>query len=378
MTSRQDQKKLVVISGYYGFGNLGDEAILEQLTIELKQFVAPDEIVVLSSLPDKTGKDFGISACSRWNPFKLASLLRKARLLVSGGGGLFQETRSPGSVLFYAGQIFLARAVGCPCVVYGQGIGPFKTGLGRTVTARAMSACSEITVRDSISAEFLKSRKIKHELTADPVWSLAGSPLPDKLSSALKSFLSVDGPVLGISLRASPNLKDNHLASLVSAMKSVLPDNCRLVMMSFQDGQDRAVLEDLAARLESFPSILVRHDDVNKPSQWLTLMTKIDFMIAMRMHAALMALKQGVPTLGIAYDPKVSLLLDSFGQTTLNLANDKDSLSWAETLGQAFANRKKLSPSILKKAEDQKKLACHNIKVLARILNMQSGKEHAS
>ncbi len=43
----------VLISGYYGFDNLGDEAILEELVSELGEFFDSRDIVVLSNNPQQ-------------------------------------------------------------------------------------------------------------------------------------------------------------------------------------------------------------------------------------------------------------------------------------------------------------------------------------
>ena len=102
-------KSLVLISGYYGFGNLGDEAILESIIRELEKSVSKDKIVVLSNDPEKHRKTYGVAAVTRWKLASLLKLLPKAKLFISGGGGLFQDTNSPGSTIYYGGQIALAR-----------------------------------------------------------------------------------------------------------------------------------------------------------------------------------------------------------------------------------------------------------------------------
>ena len=52
--------KKVVISGYYGADNFGDEAILETLVQHLKNNNA--EITVLSTNPDKTSKIHAVNS----------------------------------------------------------------------------------------------------------------------------------------------------------------------------------------------------------------------------------------------------------------------------------------------------------------------------
>jgi len=48
--------KNIMISGYYGFGNCGDEAILLALTQQLSKYVSKEKIIVLSKIPESTEK----------------------------------------------------------------------------------------------------------------------------------------------------------------------------------------------------------------------------------------------------------------------------------------------------------------------------------
>src|SRR4026208_914587 len=80
--------KPVLISGYYGFSNLGDEAILEVLLQDLQKLIARQDIVVLSDNPMQTNATFGVHAVDRWDGQSFLSLLSRCRLFISGGGGL--------------------------------------------------------------------------------------------------------------------------------------------------------------------------------------------------------------------------------------------------------------------------------------------------
>ena len=84
-----ESSKRITISGYYGYGNLGDEAILESLIGSLhKRFGSALEIVVLSNDPERTEREHGVNAVSRWNPIKILLTLYNSEVLISGGGGL--------------------------------------------------------------------------------------------------------------------------------------------------------------------------------------------------------------------------------------------------------------------------------------------------
>src|SRR5277367_3275591 len=102
-------RNLILVSGYYGFNNLGDEAILEEILAELKSLEEFDNVVVLSNNPQRTASRYQVKAVSRWKLSVLTKHLAEAKLFISGGGGLFQDTTSLKPPLFYAGQMLLAR-----------------------------------------------------------------------------------------------------------------------------------------------------------------------------------------------------------------------------------------------------------------------------
>ena len=170
MISKSSPRRLVILSGYFGFGNLGDEAILESLLNWLKDFVSVENIVVLSANPATTSCLFGVKAVNRWNLWAWLFLFKQARLVISGGGGLFQDTKSAGSALFYGCQINLAKALGTPVVALAQGLGPLHGAMARKLTRQSLKCCQAITVRDQTSYQLLKSWAITGEKTADLVW----------------------------------------------------------------------------------------------------------------------------------------------------------------------------------------------------------------
>ena len=116
----------VVMSGYYGFNNAGDDAILESVQENIRAISDDVSLTVLSNDPDLTLRQFGLQAVPRFNFFKVASALRRSDLLLSGGGSLMQDTTSTRSLLYYLSVIWLARLLGKPVMFYANGIGPVR------------------------------------------------------------------------------------------------------------------------------------------------------------------------------------------------------------------------------------------------------------
>src|SRR5581483_10345032 len=132
----------IVISGYYGFGNLGDELILSALLRELKKLSPGSDVVVLSHDPERTQREHKVRAVSRWNLFAVARALVGADLLISGGGGLLQDKSGIQTPLYYLGVILIAKLLGKPVVAWWQGMGPLQHGLNQSLCRRILGQAS--------------------------------------------------------------------------------------------------------------------------------------------------------------------------------------------------------------------------------------------
>lgn len=369
-----ENQKLVLVSGYYGFGNLGDEAILEELTNELKKLVAPSQIVVLSNNPEQTKKAFGVEAVDRWKPANLLPLLKHTALFVSGGGGLFQDATGIKSTVFYGCQILLVKALGRKVCIYAQGIGPLKGGAAQSLARLSLSQANFITVRDKDSQKLLAEWNISSALTADPVWCLEQTAIPAQALAQINNLKNRPGLTVGLSLRTAPNFSDKQLNELVSVMDRTLPLDTKLLLLPLQMEQDIEPLNKFAQQwtAKGRHAQVLETGEIERPSQWLAILAQLDMLVGMRLHALIMSLKSGVPVVGIAYDPKVRHVLTQFKQPILNLTKDGEGAGafkeWLPSMQTAVATRPQLATAARQEAESAKKLACQNFELLAKIL----------
>lgn len=372
------KRNLIIISGYYGFSNLGDEAILESLVNALAALVPRQDIVVLSANPQSTAQAYGVQALHRSRFGEIWAALRQAQLLVSGGGGLFQDTRSAGSALFYATHIALARAAGARVAFFAQGLGPLRSEAAKLATLCALKLSHDITLRDRQSVELAASWHIPATLTADPVWCLPSSDPPANVEAIVSTLIadrSTHKPLVGLSLRPFANFTGIHERALISSLSQGLPAQCHLLLLPLQPDSDRACLERFAAawRAQGGHCTMFPSDKLTLPSQWIPVLSKLDMLVSMRLHAAIMALCCSIPTIGIAYDPKVVKVLTDFEQPILILAKDEDPTSqWTGLITESYARRSELSAKASGHLQAAKNLACQNFNLLSRILGMQS------
>src|SRR5438105_835314 len=112
----------ILIAGYYGFGNVGDELILSSILMEIGKRYPSSRITVLSADPERTHRFHGVSSVRRWSPLAVVRAIWKADVLVVGGGGLLQDQTSSRSLAYYLGLVALARLLVCPVVFYALGV----------------------------------------------------------------------------------------------------------------------------------------------------------------------------------------------------------------------------------------------------------------
>ena len=162
----------ILISGYYGFDNIGDESILRTLVTSLRERIPDCSLTVLSHDPAATREKYGVEAVERMSPLAIARAVRRCDMLISGGGSLLQDVTSSKSLHYYLAIIRFAQLLGKKGFFYSQGIGPIEKDADRRATARALRRADGIVVRDERSAALLAEIGVPAErvvITADPV-----------------------------------------------------------------------------------------------------------------------------------------------------------------------------------------------------------------
>lgn len=310
---------VIVLSGYYGFHNAGDEAILEAIIAALRRYQPDVRPIVLSADPAHTRKAYQVEAVSRLCLPSIIKTLRSADLLLSGGGGLLQDVTSYRSVPYYLGVMKLARVMGVKVAVFAQGIGPLHHHWSRHGVQKVLSGIDYISVRDAASARLLKEIGVKKtvEITADPVLSL--EPVSPAEAAAFRETTglkkSSDELLVGIALRPYPGEKvfDEELLAVIARGCYYLRKEfgAKLVYLPFHRKKDLP----LATRLASggISRGLVFEQDLS-PGDLLKLVGSLDLLIGMRLHALIFAAVCGVPFVALPYDPKVNAFLENIGE----------------------------------------------------------------
>ena len=140
--------KNIVISGYYGFNNLGDEAVLAGITSLLKKKNKDLKITVLSASPAETAELYNVNSVNRSSIIQILSVLAEADLFISGGGSLLQDVTGNFSVPYYLGFAWLAKMQGTKTIYYAQGAGPLNKKWSQKLTALSLNRFNLLGVRE--------------------------------------------------------------------------------------------------------------------------------------------------------------------------------------------------------------------------------------
>lgn len=342
----------IVVSGYYGFGNLGDEAILATIVQQLGQRT---ELVVLSANPEQTEAAFGVRAVSRLDLKAIARELRGASLFLSGGGGLMQDVTGVVSVPYYGGLMTIARLLGVPNMVFGQGVGPLSQPMSRMLTRFAFSAAKALTVRDQASYDLLRElgiRKDRLSLTADPVLCLESAPAERIDEIAASIGIEPGVPTIAVALRPWHTWYERQFKVLTSALTQVaVESDAQVVLLPFQLPGDERITEELRACMEYRPE--GRHARVAQlqaplsPAEMMGLIGRMDLVVGMRLHALIMAAASGVPALGLVYDPKVAHLCSQWNFPAVPSLSDLDDARSFEDLLRSAWNAREASAALM-------------------------------
>lgn len=308
----------VVISGYYGFDNLGDEAVLFSILKNLRELRLGLRIKVLSNNPDQTADIYQVSAGNRWQLREVYGALKETDMLISGGGSLLQDVTGLKSLIYYLGVIWLAQRLGKPVFFYAQGIGPVNTTMGRLLMRLVVNKVNFITVRDESSCEDLAGMGIKRpriEVTADPVLGLEEKYVDKKNGQAILGQtgldLSIEKKMVGISVRQWQELSDYKkvVAELGDKLSRL---GYQVVFLPMHYPADLKTSQETAALMEQPAVVLPGHYSV---VEMASLIANMDLLIGMRLHALILAAVMNVPPVAISYDPKIDRFMGLLGKT---------------------------------------------------------------
>lgn len=287
----------VLISGYYGYKNTGDDSLLKAIVQNLKEQKPDIKITVLSKIPAETAVQYGVSSIHRYNIFKIISLMKRTRLLISGGGSLLQDVTSTQSYKYYSFIIKTAMRYGARVMVYANGIGPLCSEKNRIDCKKVLDRVDKITLRDEQSLRELENLGIenKAEVSADPAFSL--KPICMDETNDEQYFV--------VSVRKWKNLPEDfadklaEICNFVKEKYNIIP-----VFIPMQGWMDNEICNEISKQCGG-----IVKDPFEDVEALIGYIKNSRFVMGMRLHTLIYAFGVNVPVVALSYDPKVDAIV---------------------------------------------------------------------
>jgi polysaccharide pyruvyl transferase CsaB len=347
----------IVLGGYYGCGNIGDDALLYGLLTGLG--AAPWQITVLSGNPEETRRQFGHPAVPRKNLGAIKDAIDGADALVLGGGGLLQDKTSLLSLKYYTHLIATAKKADKKVALLAQGIGPINSFLGKRAASGALAACDLVSVRDTESLAVARGLGChRAELTADLAWLARPSQTP-AVEFGMAGMKSV-------AISARPWSNDKKIAEAFGGFCQILFRNNYIpVLVEMDRGMDTKIL-DAIAKLHGGRCPDIRN--VVHPADMLARIGRMNAVVSMRLHAGIFAAISGIAPTMVAYDPKVASFVQIMGLPKALAVEQLTSEALWDMFRSFEEQRAGFSAEFERRREEQLKLSMRNVELLRSTL----------
>ncbi len=356
--------KSVLISGYYGFDNLGDEAVLLSIVNTLKNSDKDLQITVLSENPEITEKRYGVKSVKRTGFFDVLKAVRTCDLLISGGGSLLQDVTSRASLFYYLAILFMGIVFRKKVMVYGQGIGPLTNKTDIKMVSFILKKVNLITLRDNSSQELLKSMGIENNIhvTADPVFCLKK---PEQTGA--KMLLESEGISDNFILVSVRNWYNNELfrVEMAKALDIIYQNTGTEIVFCPFHQSDIEECNAIADFMKSPKHILRR---VYNPEDMLGIISLCKMVIGMRLHSLIFGALVGCPVEGISYDPKIDGFLKDIGLMPVGNVRSVTAEQIADYAEGLWTKRDKAIKEIEDRTEKLRQKAAENGKLALSLI----------
>lgn len=318
----------ILISGWYGFGNVGDEAILQAMVTHYASIYPRSEVRVLSFRPKRTLEWQGVKAANqppnglkswigclllfRW--IKTIHYFLWCDKFVMGGGGFLSDWDRKVPALWLR-QFKWAKTLGKATSLYGVGVGPIFGEKNRGLISKYLERyVDEICVRDEESRNCLVTdcgvSQSRVSIEIDPVAKLDCNQWKTAQSSSAEIAVVYAKYFDRKQLFGNSQSSKSELESCYSAQLNELKSHgYKIKLISFHPSDEKDWLDDLARSaglVASYPNDFKRA---------IGEMSQCKGVISFRLHGNILAHALGIPYLPIVYHHKGFGFLDMAGKS---------------------------------------------------------------
>ncbi|GGD28609.1 polysaccharide pyruvyl transferase family protein [Pontibacillus salipaludis] len=306
--------KKVLLRGYYGFNNFGDDALLHTLIYRIFNDNNRYQITVLSKGEVFDDPKIKFSSTKKLNILKEVI---QNNVLVFGGGSQFQDFGTKNNkkeLIFKLLLIILAKVSGSKVIQLGISVGPLKTRIGKTLAKASLLLSDKTFVRDDKSFRFLEENlpaKKKYFLIPDLTLLLH-----DLKNNDAQAEINIGINVLPYHKTTKANIEsqDKLFSNLRKALINIKDNNpnIRFTFFAFQNDSnvsDKTEIEKISDGDSQVISYFNSVEDFNES------INKCTHFISMRFHAAVFAYMNRIPQINLGYHQKCLEFMEYYGYT---------------------------------------------------------------
>ncbi len=301
----------VVICGAYGMGNSGDEAILDAIVAEMRSVDKLMPITVMSRDPKGASERVDARSVHTFNFPGFMRAMKRSTLYINGGGSLIQDVTSRRSLWYYLFTLKAAKRLGCRVMMYGCGIGPVTRPGGVKRTRETLNSCVDaITLREPDSIEELARFGVTEPeiiLASDPALTLPAAPKEEIDAALRQAGAEPDGSYICFALRHWQGFEEKAAAFAEAARAAFERHGLTPVFLPINYKSDVEAASLVTEKLGDTPCVLL--PGPLSSGLAIGLMSRMQVVVSMRLHGLIFAAGQGVPLVGVSYDPKVTAFL---------------------------------------------------------------------
>lgn len=281
-----------IFCGYYGFENVGDDAVLSVLVREIKEQFPYKSIAVISAGEYSPLKKYGVTFINRGSIIETLRAIRSSHTLVFGGGSLLQDVTSRRSLIYYSAILEVGRMFCRELSVLSNGIGPLDR-FGEKIVSRILRKADRISVRDPESykeALRLGASEESTSLCADPVFLMDFEE---------KQMKGLPEKYFSIALRKTANGRDVPENEIIKFCRKYSRRGFIPIFIPMQCSTDYEVCRRVAEKCGGRVICTANAEQV------YAVLRGASFSVGMRLHFLFLSLMAGIPAVGLSYDLKI-------------------------------------------------------------------------
>ncbi len=365
---RTDGTPDILLCGYYGYGNLGDETLLSVIIREIRERKPSARICVLSADPKKTAAYHTVDAIGRFDMAKIAGKMKKGSLFLFGGGSLLQDKTSDRSLAYYVHMLRMAKKHGMKIAVFANGIGPIFRSKNISLVKDALALADSLSFRDTASLAFFKKLlpDRKAVLTFDPAILVKKSDF----SPSTSTFSEEKGDFfVAIPKKSVPEHREKLKKAILWTVKTYEITPVMLSLFEEEDGDfTRQLAKETGAEIVSFADA----------APCIELLSHSRFLLSARLHGLVYATAALCPMLAYSDDSKLFSYMDTIGFGTKDTISAVLPVGGEKNLEESIAallkHEDKIREMLKEALPARQQLAESGFDVLMTLLNTETSK----